>query len=147
MAEHHAAAPYATAAYARLIWCLVAVMAAAAFVSFVLTGLRVDLFSRPILLLPFAVLCATWWFYGSVRPDARLQTFAETCTQLLLVLLLGTLLSYAAAAAPTPFQDETLYAIDTALGLDRHPTSSSSPAGLGSSTPRSWRILRSIRSS
>ena len=120
MADHHAAAPDATAAYARLIWCLVAVMAAAAFVSFVLTGLRVDLFSRPILLLPFAVLCATWWFYGSVRPDARLQTFAETCTQLLLVLLLGTLLSYAAAAAPTPFQDETLYAIDTALGLDRH---------------------------
>ena len=120
MAYQQTVAPYSTVAYARLIWRLVAAMAAATAVSFALTGVRADLFSRPVLFLPFAVLCATWWFYGSVRPDARLQTFAETSTQLLLVLLLGTLLSYAAAAAPIPFQDEALYAIDTALGLDRH---------------------------
>lgn len=120
MNYHHIPARCAAAAYARFIWCLIAAMVAITFASFLLTGLSVDLFSRPALFLPFAVLCATWWFYGTVRPDARLQTFAVTCVQLLLVLFLGTLLSYAAAAAPTPFQDATLHAIDTALGLDRH---------------------------
>lgn len=112
-------APYVAAAYARFTWYLIAAMAALTFCGLAFTGIRVDLVSRPILLLPFAVLAATQWFYGSVRPDARLRDFAETGMQLLLVLLLGTVLSYAAAAAPVPFQDSALLAVDKALGFDR----------------------------
>jgi membrane-associated phospholipid phosphatase len=54
-----------------------------------------------------------------VRPDGRLQALAQGFMQVLLILLFGTLLSYAAAAAPVPFQDANLLAIDNALGLDR----------------------------
>jgi membrane-associated phospholipid phosphatase len=95
-------------------------MAALTVASFLLTGLRVDPLSRPLLLVPFSVLCVTWWFYTSVRPDRRLQAFAEGFTQVLLILLFGTLLSYAAATVPFPFQDATFLAIDNALGIDRH---------------------------
>lgn len=119
MGDADSTAPDGTATYARFTWYLIAAMAALTFCGLALTGLRVDFVSRPILLLPFAVLAATQWFYGSVRPDARLQNFAEGCTQLLLVLLLGTVLSYAAAAAPIPFQDSVLLAVDRALGFDR----------------------------
>lgn len=119
MGHPHTAALYATKAYARGIWILVAAMAAATLASFLLTGIRVDPFSRPLLLLPFVVLGTTWWFYTTVRPDGRLQALAQGFTQVLLILLFGTLLSYAAAAVPLPFQDANLLAIDTALGIDR----------------------------
>ena len=68
---------------------------------------------------PFGLLAAIWWFYRNVRPDPRLRTLAECFAQILLLLLFGTLLSYAAAAAPIPFRDDALLAIDTALGFDR----------------------------
>jgi len=116
---HPDTAAVAAPAYARFIWTLIAAMATVTFAGCALTGVNPDLVSHPLLLLPFAVLGVTQWFYGSVRPDARLKNFAESATQLLLVLLLGTILSYAAAAGPVPFQDGTLLAIDQALGLDR----------------------------
>lgn len=119
MGHQHTAAPFTITAYTRHIWILIAVMATATVASFLLTGVRVDPFSRPLLLLPFGVLGTTWWFYTSVRPDQRLAAFAEGFTQILLLLLFGTLLSYAAAAVPFPFQDANLLAIDTALGIDR----------------------------
>ncbi|HEY4140021.1 MAG TPA: phosphatase PAP2 family protein [Pseudolabrys sp.] len=119
MGLQHTDAPHATDAYTRHIWILIAVMAASTAVTFMLTGLRVDPLSRPLLLVPFSVLGATWWFYTSVRPDRRLQALAEGFTQVLLILLFGTLLSYAAAAVPFPFQDATLLSIDNALGIDR----------------------------
>ncbi len=120
MGHHHTSAPHAIAEYARVIWTLIALMVALTFTSFLLTGLHVDPFSRPLLLLPFGVLGATWWFYTSMRPDRRLQALAEGFTQVLLILLFGTLLSYAAAAVPFPFQDAALLSIDNALGIDRH---------------------------
>jgi hypothetical protein len=119
MGHQCTSAPHATTPYARAIWHLIASMAVLTVAGFLLTGLRVDPFSRPLLLLPFGVLGVTLWIYGSVRPDARLYTLAETCLQLLLVLLLGTMLSYTAAALPLPLQDANLLAIDNALGLDR----------------------------
>ena len=88
--------------YARHIWWLVLAMAALAVASFALTGLHIDPFSKPALLAPFGLLAAIWWFYRNVRPDPRLRTLAECFAQILLLLLFGTLLSYAAAAAPIP---------------------------------------------
>ena len=105
--------------YARHIWWLILAMAALAVASFALTGLHIDPFSKPALLAPFGLLAAIWWFYRNVRPDPRLRTLAECFAQILLLLLFGTLLSYAAAAAPIPFRDDALLAIDTALGFDR----------------------------
>jgi hypothetical protein len=119
MGHQHTSAPHATTSYARAIWYLIAVMAALTVASFLLTGLRVDPLSRPLLLVPFSVLGVTWWFYTAMRPDRRLQAFAESFTQILLILVLGTLLSYAAAALALPLQDANLLAIDTAFGIDR----------------------------
>lgn len=119
MGHPHSTALYATKAYARGIWILIVAMAAATFASFLLTGVRVDPFSRPLLLLPFGVLGTTWWFYTTVRPDGRLQALARSFMQVLLILLFGTLLSYAAAAASFPLQDANLLSIDSALGIDR----------------------------
>ncbi len=106
------------AAFTRCIWILAAVMIAATIISFSLTGVRVDPLSRPLLLVPFSVLTATWCLYTYVRPDERLRALAESFLQLLVILLAGTLMSYA-AAVPLPFQDTNLLAIDTALGIDR----------------------------
>ena len=119
MEHQHTAAPYTITACTRRIWVLIAVMATATVASFLATGVRVDPFSRPLLFVPFGVLGVTWWLYTSVRPDQRLATFAEGFTQILLILLFGTLLSYAAAAFALPLQDANLLAIDTAFGIDR----------------------------
>jgi membrane-associated phospholipid phosphatase len=120
MGAQHTAAQDTITAYTRRIWILVAVMATATVTSLLLTSVRIDPFSRPLLFFPFGVLGATWWFYTSIRPDQRLAALAEGFAQILLILLFGTLLSYAAAALPFPFQDTNLLAIDNALGIDRH---------------------------
>jgi len=106
--------------HARVIWPLIAVMAMLTAASFALAGLRLDFASNPYVFVAIALLFAISWFYSAVRPHARLKTITASAGQILLILLFGILLTYAAVAAKFPYVDAELYAIDNALGFDRH---------------------------
>lgn len=106
-------------ALSRSIWVLIAVMAVLTVAGCGLTGLRVDPISLVSLVVPFAALGLTWWVYSTLRPDARVRGMAEGFVQILLILLFGTVMSYAAAALSFPLQDDAFLAIDVALGIDR----------------------------
>jgi membrane-associated phospholipid phosphatase len=88
-------------------------------VSFVLTGLTVDLRSNPWLPLAITGLLAASFFYRYRRPNPHLCAVTEAAAQMLLILLFGILLTYAAMTANFPYRDAEFYAIDQALGLDR----------------------------
>jgi len=103
----------------RTLWVIIAAMAAAVVLGYWATGLAVDVLSNTALLGSFPVLGSIVWVYRSVRPDEHLASAMETATQLLLVLLFGIVLSYAAAAVALPYRDAELYAIDQWLGFDR----------------------------
>jgi hypothetical protein len=107
-------------AYVRYSWGLIAVMAAFTVASFIITGLRVDPFGYPYLPVPFCLLGVVWWIYRRVRPDTRVEALVVGLMQILLILLLGSLLSYAAIALCFPLQDAALLSIDKAMGIDRH---------------------------
>jgi membrane-associated phospholipid phosphatase len=119
MERPHPAARSAHAAFSRSIWLLIIVMAVFTVAGCALTGLRVDPASLSVLIVPFAVLGVTWWAYSTVRPDARVRGMAEGFVQILLVLIFGTVMSYAAIALSFPLVDDQLLAIDNALGIER----------------------------
>src|SRR5215211_1966938 len=103
----------------RTLWLIIAAMAAAVVVSYRATGLSVDILSNPALLGSFPVLGAIIWVYRSLRPSQHLACAMETTTQLLLVLLFGILLTYAAIAAGYPYRDAELHGVDQWIGFDR----------------------------
>jgi membrane-associated phospholipid phosphatase len=104
---------------ATLVWCMVGAMAALTVTSFALAGLTVDLYSNPWLPLAIIGLLAASIFYRYRRPNPHLCAVTEAAAQMLLILLFGILLTYAAMTANFPYRDAALYAIDQALGLDR----------------------------
>lgn len=106
-------------ALSRSIWVLIAVMAVFTVAGCLLTGLRVAPLSLLSLVVPFVVLGVTWWVYSTMRPDARVRGMAEGFVQILLVLVFGTVMSYAAIALRFPLVDDQLLAIDKAFGIDR----------------------------
>jgi len=103
-----------------VIWCLIGAMAVMTFASFALTGLTVDFSSNPSLLVSISGIVAFSLFYRYWRPNPHLCALTEAAAQLLLILLFGLLLTYAAVTVKFPYVDAKLYAIDNALGLDRH---------------------------
>lgn len=103
---------------AMLVWCLVGTMALMTIASFALARLTVD-FSSPWLPLAITGLFGVSIFYRYQRPDPYLCAVTEAAAQMLLILLFGILLTYAAMATNFPYRDAELYAIDRALGLDR----------------------------
>lgn len=106
--------------HSRVIWPLIAGMALLTAASFALAGLRLDFASNPYFFIAIALLFAISWFYASVRPNARLHLMTATAGQILLILLFGILLTYAAMATDFPYRDADLYMIDQTLGLSRH---------------------------
>ncbi|MFL5051104.1 MAG: phosphatase PAP2 family protein [Xanthobacteraceae bacterium] len=103
----------------RTLWLIIAAMAAAVVVSYRAAGLSVDISSNPALLGSFPILGGIVWVYRSLRPNQHLACAMETTTQLLLVLLLGILLTYAAIAAGYPYRDAELHGADQWIGFDR----------------------------
>ncbi len=102
-----------------VIWALIAGMALLTAVSFALGGLRLDFASNPYVFAAIAALFAISWFYSSLRPNARLKILTASAGQILLILLFGILLTYAAVTAKFPYVDAELYAIDNTLGFHR----------------------------
>jgi membrane-associated phospholipid phosphatase len=103
---------------AMLVWCLVGTMALTTIASFALARLTVDFSSNPWLPLAITCLLAISFFYRYRRPNPHLCAVTEAAAQMLLILLFGILLTYAALTTNFPYRDAELYAIDRALGLD-----------------------------
>ena len=108
-----------TLGHARHVWSLIAVMGALTVVSLLLTHLTVDVASNPALFMFLGMLFAANCFYRLWRPEPHLQAVTEAAGQILLILLFGILLSYAAVAAGLPYRDVELDLADKALGFDR----------------------------
>ena len=106
------------AATSRLIWIIVAAMLAAICAGYWAAGLSLDIWTCRYV-VPIVPLCAAIaWFYRTRRPDPWIAQGAESVAQVLAILLAGTLLTYAAAAACFPYRDHELNATDIALGFD-----------------------------
>ncbi|MGA7804869.1 phosphatase PAP2 family protein [Bradyrhizobium sp.] len=83
------------------------------------SGLSIDFGSnRPLLAMAIGYTSLAW-FYHRVRPDERLYRVLTTVAQLVLILVLGLVLSYAAAVMAMSYRDAELLAIDRWLGFDR----------------------------
>lgn len=65
-----------------------------------------------------AVMFAFGWFYRAIRPDARLSSALASTGYVIAFAALGAPLSYIAASANLPLQDQMFFAFDRALGLD-----------------------------
>lgn len=104
---------------AKPVWLLIAIMALATAVALTATSLAVAWTSNPT--LP-ALLCALFGlgqYFRYRRQRLDLHAMCNIAVQIVLVLLLGVLLTYAATAANFPYRDAELHKLDQALGLDR----------------------------
>lgn len=102
----------------RLIWSIVGAMAVVFAVASWRTGIRPDFHSARAASLAIACCLAISWFYRWFRPDPWIALGAETMAQLAIILTLGVLLSYVAAAPAFPYRDSAFHAIDQWLGFD-----------------------------
>jgi hypothetical protein len=102
----------------RLIWLVIAAMLGTLYVSYRWAGLSLDVTHRwPVLLLIPACLCLSF-YYRYYRIDPYISAGTEFSAQLLIILLTGTLLSFAAATADFPYRDDILFHLDQELGFD-----------------------------
>jgi len=115
---------------AKPVWLLIAVMAVAGQFALLATGLTVAWTSN--LTLP-ALLCALFGLgqFFKYRQRDDLHAICDIALQIVLVLLLGVLLTYAATAANFPYRDAELHKLDQIMGLDRS-------AYLGVFSARPW---------
>jgi hypothetical protein len=102
----------------RLIWVLVASVAAIGLAAPVASNFRIEwgTFATPALACTF--LAALGWFYGRWRTEPRLASGLGCTAQVVAFAAVGAPLSYLAAAADLPLQDHALVALDRLLGLD-----------------------------
>ncbi|WP_438276842.1 phosphatase PAP2 family protein [Nitrobacter sp.] len=102
----------------RIIWLLITAMTGGLAVSYWAAGLSLDLRSGWMILTVFPLCFLVAWYYRCRRIDPWISAGTEAAGQLTLILLLGTLLSYAAAAPAFPYRDAMLYTADKTLGFD-----------------------------
>jgi membrane-associated phospholipid phosphatase len=105
-------------ANSRVIWGLIALMAATDLLAYHAAGLGVDFHGsfRAFFILPLIVAVSCYYRYW--RLDRWIATGAESCAQIASILLLGMMLTYPLATLAFPYQDPALHAMDTWLGLD-----------------------------
>jgi membrane-associated phospholipid phosphatase len=102
----------------RLLWALIAAMAAAVFVAYWAAGLSIGWHVFPTLPVVIASCAAVALFYRFFRPDPPIVYTTELITQIFLIIFLGELLAYGAAATGLPYRDAELLAADRWLGFD-----------------------------
>lgn len=105
--------------YSGLVWKLIAAMAAITAASFIVCDLAVEPFSNPSLLGMLGGVLIAKEIFRRVRPDRRLHDLIEGAAQIVLILLFGILLTYAAMTTEFPYRDSELYALDQIIGFDR----------------------------
>jgi len=102
----------------RLIWLIIGGMAMVFFVAGWSLGISLDLRSAWKAILAIVCCLAISWFYRWLRPDPWIAFGARALAQLAIILSLGVLLSYVAAATSFPYRDGDFHAIDQWFGLD-----------------------------
>lgn len=104
----------------RLIWALVAAVAAVVLASPLVSRFHIEWHTFGLPVSASLALGAGAWFYRHWRPDLRLASGLESTAQLVAFAAVGAPLSYlaAAAGAAIPLQDAVFDSIDRALGFD-----------------------------
>jgi membrane-associated phospholipid phosphatase len=102
----------------RLIWAAIAAVAAIVLAAPFLSGFSIKWSTFVSPLLASAVLTLVAWFYRRWRPDERLASGAENTAQLIAFAAVAAPLSYLAASADWPLQDQMLDVVDRTLRLD-----------------------------
>lgn len=102
----------------RLVWALIAAMAVAAFAACWAGGLSITWQNFPTIPAAIAGCGAMAMFYRFFRPDPAILYATELITQILLIIFLGELLAYGAAASALPYRDAAFLAADRWLGFD-----------------------------
>jgi hypothetical protein len=102
----------------RLIWTMVAVVAAVVLAAPFASTFSLDWPSFAGPALASLALVALAWFYRERRNDLRLASGLECTAQVVVFAAVGAPLSYLAASANLPLHDQAFDAIDQALGLD-----------------------------
>jgi membrane-associated phospholipid phosphatase len=102
----------------RVIWGVIAAMAAAAVYFFRATNLSFAWESVDTVLVCVVGLVAASCFFRRIRPASSIGFSTECCAQLTLVLSIGCALSYPFATTGFPYRDAVLNAADTWMGLD-----------------------------
>jgi PAP2 superfamily len=101
----------------RLVWALIAGMAAAAAVACSAAHLSITWQTFPTIPAVITACAAITLFYRLFRPDPGIVYAVELITQILLIIFLGELLAYGAAASSLPYRDAELLAADRWLGF------------------------------
>jgi membrane-associated phospholipid phosphatase len=102
----------------RIIWGVIAAMAAAAAFFFHATNLSFAWQSVDTVLVCVVGLMAVSYFFRRIRPAFSIGFSTECCAQLMLVLSIGCAMSYPLATTGFPYRDAVLNAADTWMGLD-----------------------------
>lgn len=102
----------------RLIWALIAAVAAVVLAAPVFSGFYVDWRSFAAPMTAVVMLTVLAWFYLRVRADARLASGLENTAQVVAFAAVGAPLSYLVASANLPLQDHVFAAVDHGFGLD-----------------------------
>jgi len=116
---HAAISPVPAPTAGRSLWLMLGLMAASTWGAYVALGLRLDLSGTFTPAALCVIYVATTVFYRTIRKEPVIATALETTGQLLLVIFVGVLLSYAAAAVPLPYRDAEFHALDRWLGFER----------------------------
>jgi len=102
----------------RLIWLIIGAMT----LVFIVAGWNLNIYLdlRSAWKAALAIVCclAISWIYRWLRPDPWIAFGARALAQLAIILSLGVLLSYVAAATSLPYRDGDFHWIDQWLGLD-----------------------------
>ena len=101
----------------RPIWILIGFMALTTVIALYATDLTVVWTSNPALPAAVAVLFGLSLYFRYQRPRPQIAVMCETATQMLMLLILGILLSYAGTAADLPLRDAELYRLDVTMGF------------------------------
>jgi len=102
----------------RLLWTLIAAMAAAAAAICLAAGLAITWQKFPTVPVSIAGCAAMALFYRFFRPEPAILYATELITQILLIIFFGELLAYGAAASGLPYRDAAFLAADRWLGFD-----------------------------
>lgn len=102
----------------RIIWGVIAAMAAAAAFFFRATNLSFAWKSVDTALVCVVGLMAVSYVFRRIRPAFSIGFSTECCAQLILVLSIGCALSYPLATTGFPYRDAVLNAADMWMGLD-----------------------------
>jgi hypothetical protein len=120
----------------RLIWLIIGTMTLVFIVASWDLGIYLDLRSAWKAALAIVCSLAISWIYRWLRPDPWISFGARSLAQLAIILSLGVLLSYVAAATSLPYRDGEFHAIDQWLGLD-----SAGYLGFLNERPRLYRVI------